>query len=91
MEGPFPRRNYAATAVLAVLSDMAYSIWTYGVANNSIALAILGNLLMPFINLLSVAIFIDAKTWKQRFWIAACTALGYAIGTVGVLAFLGRR
>ena len=77
-------------ALSAAGFEAIYAVWTYAVARNHLALAVLATSLIPFIQLVAVAFLIDAKTWRQRAAIAAAQAVGYGFGTVAVLLLIGR-
>lgn len=91
MEVKLVQWRYVATMALALAFEALYSLWGYGVAHNILWMGIVGTSLLPFVNLTGVAIFVDAKTWKERTMIALYTALGYAAGTCLMQAFLFRH
>ena len=72
----------------AFAQDLCMATWTYALAHHLIILCVTTTALCPFLGLLGVAFFVDAKSWIERLLVAAATSIGYTVATSATLALV---
>ena len=80
---------YILVGLSACLSEISFALWSYALTHGMLILSLTATFFWPLINLLNLAMFIDAESWSQRILVALVMSVGYVIGTGLVFWIVG--